>query len=253
MKIYGLIGRNIDYSFSRTYFSRKFEAEGVAAEYRNFDLETIHEFPKILQQNKILQGLNVTIPYKQEIISFLDKIDPVAKEIGAVNTIKFEKDGSLTGFNTDYYGFTEALRPHLKKEHTAALILGTGGASKAVAFSLKKLNIPFKFVSRRAGEKRYSYQDLTEGIIQDTPLIINCTPLGTYPRMEDAPDIPFEGITHNHLVFDLIYNPEVTQLMKLATTRGATAVNGYQMLELQAEKAWKIWNDLQDSSCPNNL
>lgn len=244
MKIYGLIGRNIDYSFSRSYFKKKFEAEGIAAEYRNFDLHSVEEFSHVLQENPKLKGLNVTIPYKQEVIPLLDKMDPVAKEIGAVNTIQFEKDGSLTGYNTDHHGFTESLRPHLRKEHTAALILGTGGASRAIAFSLRKLNIPFTFVSRSAGEESYSYEDLTAEIIRDRPLIINCTPLGTHPGLEDAPDIPFEGITHNHLVFDLIYNPEVTQLMKLATTRGATAVNGYRMLELQAEKAWKIWNDL---------
>ncbi|HSI71083.1 MAG TPA: hypothetical protein VK941_12685, partial [Gillisia sp.] len=179
MRIYGLIGRNIDYSFSRSYFSKKFETEGIAAEYRNFDLQNLDGFKEMLQINKNLQGANVTIPFKEEIISQLDRLDPIAREIGAVNTIKIEKDGSHTGYNTDHHGFTESLRPHLKKEHKAALILGTGGASKAVAYSLRQLQIPYIFVSRRAGENRLAYEDLTTEIIRDHPLLINCTPLGT--------------------------------------------------------------------------
>ncbi len=244
MKIYGLIGRNIDYSFSRSYFRKKFEAEGIAAEYRNFDLQTIEEFKLVLQNNRNLKGLNVTIPYKEEIISQLDKLDPVAREIGAVNTIKFEKDGSLTGYNTDHHGFTESLRPLLKKEHSAALILGTGGASKAIAYSLRQLNIPYTFVSRSRGENKYSYEDLTVEIIGAHPILINCTPLGTYPDIENSPGIPYRGITENHLIFDLIYNPPVTRFMELASRQGAVAINGHRMLELQAEKAWEIWNDL---------
>lgn len=253
MKTYGLIGRNIDYSFSRSYFKKKFESEGIAADYRNFDLENIQEFKGILLDHPTLGGLNVTIPYKQEIMTFLDRLDPVAAEISAVNTIRFEKDGSLTGYNTDHYGFTEALRPSLKKEHTAALILGTGGASKAIAYSLQQLNIPYSFVSRSAGKNNYAYEDLTAEIIRTHPLIINCTPLGTYPLVEDAPDIPYSGITPGHLIFDLIYNPAETQLMKLATARGAGTLNGSRMLELQAEKAWEIWNDLQNPAFSTNL
>lgn len=244
MKIYGLIGKNIDYSFSRSYFQKKFEVEKVDAEYCNFDLQSITELKEFLQNHRNLQGLNVTIPYKQEVIPLLDKLDGVAGEIGAVNTVKFEKDGSLTGYNTDYYGFTESLRPHLEKKHTAALILGTGGASKAVAYSLRQLNIPFTFVSRSSGENNYSYEDLTPEIIRNHPLLINCTPLGTFPKVKDAPEIPYRGLTSNHLVFDLIYNPSVTRFMELAKENGASAVNGLRMLELQAEKAWEIWNDL---------
>ncbi len=244
MKIYGLIGKNIDYSFSRNHFSKKFQAEGIAAEYRNFDLDNIGEFKNVLRTSPVPSGLNVTIPYKQEIMNFLDQMDPVASEIGAVNTIKFEKDGSLTGYNTDHFGFTESLRPNLKIPHTAALILGTGGASKAVAFSLKQLKIPYSFVSRNAGENVYSYQDLTKEIITAHPIIINCTPLGTYPAIKDAPNIPYDGITPYHLIFDLIYNPAVTRFMELAATKGAVTLNGYRMLELQAEKAWEIWNTL---------
>ncbi|MCM4159346.1 shikimate dehydrogenase [Antarcticibacterium flavum] len=244
MKIYGLIGKNIDYSFSRSYFKKKFEVEGIAAEYRNFDLDNIEEFKNVLRTNPVPSGLNVTIPYKQEIMRFLDQMDPVAAEIGAVNTIKFEKDGSLTGYNTDHYGFTESLRPNLKPPHTAALILGTGGASKAVAFSLAQLKIPYSFVSRNAGANSYSYQDLTEELITSHPIIINCTPLGTYPAIEKAPKIPFDGITPAHLIFDLIYNPAVTRFMELAAANGAVTLNGYRMLELQAENAWKIWNTL---------
>jgi len=172
----------------------------------------------------------------------LDVLDPIAAQIGAVNTIKIEKSGKLTGYNTDYYGFMESLKPHLQKKHTHALILGTGGASKAVAFALKKLNIGYRFVSRTPSVGNFIYTDLTEELIEHHKLIINCTPLGTHPNISDFPPIPTNYITKEHLVFDLIYNPPVSGLLKQALKHHATVVNGQLMLELQAEKAWEIWN-----------
>ena len=242
MKTYGLIGKNIDYSFSRKYFSEKFEREKISAEYRNFDLAEIGDFPKVFKAEENPGGFNVTIPYKQAIIPYLDRLDEDARLIGAVNTVKIEEDRSLTGYNTDYYGFKESLKPFLKKEHTHALILGTGGASKAVAFALQKLGIEYKFVSRTADGEKLSYEKLNEKLLQQYLLIINCTPLGTFPKTAQHPALPFEGITEQHLVYDLIYNPPMTALMKKASERGAATVNGLRMLELQAEKAWAIWN-----------
>lgn len=241
MRTFGLLGRNIDYSFSRKYFSKKFEMENIDARYQNFDIETIESFPEIIQEN-IISGLNVTIPYKVEIIPFLDHLDPHSQRIQAVNTVKFEKDGSLCGYNTDYWGFLEALKPHLKAHHQKALILGTGGASKAVAYALELLAIDFRFVSRNPQDKQFSYEMLTGDIIESYNLIINSTPLGTFPEVERHPEIPFENIGKDHLIFDLIYNPSETRLMELSAQQGAATVNGLRMLELQAEKAWSIWN-----------
>lgn len=241
MKIYGLIGRNISYSFSRIYFTEKFEKENIDAVYKNFDIQTIKEFKNVLAEDPPPAGLNVTIPYKQEIIPFLDRLDPVAQEIGAVNTIHVGKDGFLTGYNTDYFGFIESLKPYLQAHHKKALILGTGGASKAVAYGLKKLDIKFSFVSRTPGEGELDYNDLNSAHFKDYTLVINCTPLGTFPNVTSYPSIPAEHLTARHLVFDLIYNPDVTRLMELAIQNHATVLNGRRMLELQAEKAWEIW------------
>lgn len=238
---FGLIGRNISYSFSRKYFTDKFSREDISAKYENFDLQDITEFHKVIRDNPDLRGLNVTIPYKEEIISFLDALDPIASEIGAVNTIRIEKNGKLTGFNTDYFGFAEALRPHLKSHHQKALIMGTGGASKAVTYALEKLGIKGSFVSRKPEGDMLSYDELDEAVLSTHFLIINCTPLGTFPRTTEYPPIPVENITDRHLIFDLIYNPSITRLMELTENRGATVLNGYQMLVLQAEKAWEIW------------
>jgi shikimate dehydrogenase len=242
MKTYGLIGRNISYSFSRNFFKRKFEDEHIPALYLNYDLSQPGEIKKILKDNPEIAGLNVTIPYKQEIIPYLDQLDPIAAQIGAVNTIKIEKTGKLIGYNTDYYGFMESLRPHLQKQHTNALILGTGGASKAVAFALNKLNISYKFVSRTPTTGNFIYSELNKEHLEHHKLIINCTPLGTHPNISEYPPIPTNYITKEHLVFDLIYNPPISGLLKQAIEHQATVVNGQLMLELQAEKAWKIWN-----------
>lgn len=242
MRRFGLIGRNISYSFSRKYFSEKFSAEGIAASYENFDLQDISEFSEVLQKTEDLVGLNVTIPYKEAIMPFLDSLDKTALEIGAVNTIKVEKDGSLTGHNTDYYGFLKSLQPHLKTHHQKALILGTGGASKAVHYALQTLGISTTFVSRTPSKNCILYSDLSEAILQDHKLIVNTTPLGTFPNVEEYPQVPTAYLSNEHLVFDLIYNPQKTKLMQLAEEQGATVLNGSKMLVLQAEKAWEIWN-----------
>ena len=241
MRTFGLLGKNIDYSFSRKHFSEKFSKENIDAEYLNFDIPSIEDFPEIIKKNK-LAGLNVTIPYKEAIIPFLDSLDNHSENIRAVNTIKFEKNGSLRGFNTDFWGFQEALKPHLKPHHQKAIILGTGGASKAIAYALELLSIEYKFVSRNPEDDQLSYHDLDKEIIEDHTIVINCTPLGTFPNTEVHPEIPFDFITENHLIFDLIYNPSETKLMQLSAQKGATTVNGLKMLQLQAKKAWEIWN-----------
>ena len=241
MRVYGLIGKNIDYSFSRKYFSEKFEKENLNCEYRNFDIPDIEKFPAIIKEYKPA-GFNVTIPYKEAIIPYLDHLDPHSAKIKAVNTIKIEKDGSLTGHNTDYWGFLEALKPHLKPNHQKALILGTGGASKAIAYALELLRIEYKFISRNPENGQITYSDLDEEILNSHHLIINCTPLGTFPNVDISPNIPFQFISEKHLVFDLIYNPSETKLMRLSARNGAYTLNGLQMLISQAEKAWSIWN-----------
>ncbi len=239
----GLLGKDIAYSFSRNYFKVKFEAEQIACTYENFDLEDITMFPKLLQNNPDISGLNVTIPYKEQIIPFLDKLDKKAKKIGAVNTITINSKGQLKGYNTDCYGFKKAIKPFLKKHHKKALILGTGGASKAIAYTLKKLNITFDYVSRTPKKNvKFTYDDLTIEDINNYKIIINCSPVGTYPEVNSCPDIPYDGITNQHILYDLIYNPEQTKFLRLGKIQGAQISNGLKMLELQAEKAWKIWN-----------
>ncbi|MDY8133980.1 shikimate dehydrogenase [Aquimarina sp. 2201CG5-10] len=240
-KIYGLLGRNISYSFSKKYFSEKFEKENLNCQYDNFDIKQIDEIKNIVKNTEI-KGLNVTIPYKEEIIEYLDDLDPIAKQIGAVNVIKFNADQKLIGYNSDYYGFTESLKPLLNPSIKKALILGTGGASKAIAFALTQLDIHYNFVSRNPDFNELSYNDLDEDIIQDFKLIINCTPLGTHPNIDNHPDIPYEYLTENHVLYDLIYNPSETTFMKKGVQKGAKVTNGLQMLILQAEKAWATWN-----------
>lgn len=239
---FGLIGKNISYSFSRSYFTEKFQKMGISASYENFDLPEIYGLKNVLKETKDLKGLNVTIPYKQQVIPFLDELDRTAAEIGAVNTIKISENRKLKGYNTDHSGFVGSIEPLLKNHHKKALILGTGGASKAIAYGLKSLGISFTYVSRKASEISISYEDLSEEIMKNHPVIVNCTPLGTSPQIHEYPSIPIEFITSKHLVFDLIYNPSQTELMKLASAKGAVVANGSKMLELQAEHAWKIWN-----------
>ena len=243
MRKFGLIGKNIDYSFSRTYFKNKFQKEKITdATYENFDLDSISFFNDILNNNKEIKGLNVTIPYKETVIPFLDKLSNTARKIGAVNTIKITKKGKRIGYNTDAYGFEKSLNLLLKVNHTHALILGTGGASKAVAYSLKKLKIKYNFVSRTVGNKSFSYNELNKSIIQKHLIIINTTPLGTFPDIDKCPKIPYEYLSENHILFDLIYNPVQSKFLKKGIERGCKTQNGLNMLAFQAEKAWRIWN-----------
>lgn len=238
----GLIGRNISYSFSRGYFNSKFEKEDLEHTYVNFDITNIEEFEAICEKETDVIGFNVTIPYKESIIPYLDELDNKAKKIGAVNVIKKYPSGFLKGYNTDYYGFKKSLQPLLAPNHTSALILGTGGASKAIAYALDELKITYDFVSRQIKQGvKFLYEDLTNQIIASYDIIINCTPIGTYPNVNDCPDIPYEGIGPNHILYDLIYNPPATKFLICGEVKGATTINGQQMLELQAEKAWKIW------------
>ncbi|WP_162416756.1 shikimate dehydrogenase family protein [Cyclobacterium roseum] len=245
MKKYGLIGFPLTHSFSKKYFSEKFQKEGLkGCQYELYELPTIQAFPALLAKVPDLIGLNVTIPYKQQVIAFLDRLEPACRAIGAVNCIKVSPD-ELVGFNTDYIGFRTSLENWLGKERPAALVLGTGGASNAVAQALNDLNIAFLKVSRAShpdSKSILSYKELAAGILADHPLIINTTPLGTYPNTSERPPIPLKQLGKNHWVYDLVYNPAETSLMKEAAGRGAKTKNGMEMLHLQAEAAWEIWN-----------
>lgn len=239
--IYGLIGKELKHSFSPTYFLNKFEKEGITnSDYQLFPLKNIEDFPEFIKKHKNLKGLNVTIPYKQAIIPFLDEIDAAAKEINAVNTIQF-KDGKLIGYNTDILGFEKSILPLLKKKHKKALVFGTGGASKAVVFVLKKLKIPYKLVSR--SKTKLSYTDIDEKRLKKYRILINTTPLGMFPNIEECPEIDYKSISKKHLVYDLVYNPLETTFLKKAKKQGAKTKNGLEMLEIQAEEAWKIWSE----------
>ncbi|MGL2967489.1 shikimate dehydrogenase family protein [Flavobacterium sp. XGLA_31] len=240
---YGLIGKNIAYSFSKNYFTEQFALGNfVDCSYENFDIPTIQEFPTIIANNPDLKGLNVTIPYKEAVIPYLDKLSKTAAQIGAVNVIRFTKKGKLKGYNSDYYGFMKSLEALLQPHHKKALILGTGGAAKAVAFALDQLGILYTFVSREEKGGMIDYDRINATTFDNYHIIINCTPLGTSPNTKEFPPIPYAFFTDKHIAFDLIYNPEETQFLKKAKKQGAITKNGYEMLILQAEKAWKIWN-----------
>ena len=241
MSKFGLIGKDIGYSFSRTYFSEKFKKEKSEHNYENFDISSIAHFPEIILKNQDLKGLNVTIPYKEKVMPFLDEIDEEAAKIGAVNTIKFQGE-KLIGFNTDHYGFKKSLEKFLPLPEKSALILGTGGASKAVAYALSSLGFDYKFVSRNPSLGHLAYSEVNKDIIARHFLIINSTPLGTFPDVEKFPEIPYKFLNPEHLLFDLIYNPAETEFLKRGNFYGAYIVNGADMLKFQAEKAWEIWN-----------
>ncbi|WP_411768110.1 shikimate dehydrogenase family protein [Winogradskyella sp. A3E31] len=240
---FGLVGKDISYSFSRAYFSEKFKNENLPHTYQNFDLQDISEIESEIASTQNLKGLNVTIPYKEAIIPYLDKLNKKATKIGAVNTIKISKKGKLIGYNTDYYGFKHSIKPHLEQHHKSALILGTGGASKAIAYALKKMGITYHYLSRTNKKGvDFTYNELTEDLIEKHKIIINCTPLGTFPDVNICPNIPYDGISKGHILYDLIYNPEVTKFLEIGGLQGATTINGLDMLKLQAEKSWDIWN-----------
>ena len=241
MKQYGLIGKSLSHSFSKNYFEQKFEKEGITdANYSLFELAKIKDFQGLIE-NENLSGLNVTIPYKEAIIPYLSELDEEAKTIGAVNTIQFTKSG-LKGYNTDIIGFRNSIKPFLENIHTRALILGTGGASKAVAYALEQLGIKILYVSRTPkGENQINYEDVNQYVMKHHLLIINTTPIGTFPNIGETPEIPYEYLTDQHFLYDLVYNPAETQFLKHAKTAGAIAINGDQMLKIQAEEAWKVW------------
>ncbi|RYD96176.1 MAG: shikimate dehydrogenase [Sphingobacteriales bacterium] len=240
MKVYGIIGKSLQHSFSPRYFNNKFSGGNTDAIYQAFELETIDAFPGLLQQ-KQLAGINVTIPYKEQIIPFLDELDPSAENIGAVNCIQTHR-GRLVGYNTDITGFTRSLRPLLKTYHQRALVLGTGGASKAIQEGLKQLDIPFTIVSRSGEPGTIVYVQIDEPVIKAHTLIINTTPLGTFPDINAKPDMPYCYINKNHLLYDLVYNPETTAFLQEGVQRGARVKNGFEMLCIQAEAGWEIWN-----------
>lgn len=240
MKTYGLIGKSLGHSFSPGFFKSFFEDQGIEAQYKLIELDAIEHVRPIL--DGAYHGLNVTIPYKEEIIPFLDELSPEAKAIGAVNTIVFS-EGKAIGFNTDAFGFQQSIKPFLTFEHERALILGTGGSSKAVGYVLRNLGIQVNFLSRNEPSgQQFSYEQVNEAMLSACKLIVNCTPVGMFPAMDACPLPSFQGIRPSHLVVDLIYNPEETLLLKEAKSRGAATLNGLPMLKAQALKSWELWN-----------
>lgn len=251
--MYGLIGKSLVHSFSADFFNEKFRREKIPQSYRLFPLEDIASLPSLIQTHPDIEGLNVTIPYKEEVIAYLDSISPEAREIGAVNVIKIEDRSSgpksgvkkfLTGYNTDYIGFRDSLVPLLRPDVTKALILGTGGASKAVAYALKELGLESVKVSRNPSVGQLSYDCLDSRIIRDHLLIVNTTPLGTFPDTGEAPRLPYRDISPLHICYDLVYNPAVTEFLKLCAAEGAVTKNGMEMLRRQAIAAWHIWQTM---------
>ena len=276
MTTYGLIGYPLGHSFSRKFFTEKFEKEGIDAQYLNFEIPSIEEFPEIIKNNPELRGLNVTIPYKQQVMQYLDEISEEAKAIGAVNVVRLERPspqptpimgretmrnagnkpdglpikgdmseglrGSLIGYNSDVIGFVESIRPLLKAHHKKALILGTGGASKAIRYGLeKKLGMKTLFVSRSAREGMITYEEVTAEVLKEYEVIVNCSPVGMYPHVDECPALPYEAMNENNLLYDLVYNPLETLFMKKGAEQGATVKNGLEMLHLQAIASWKFW------------
>ena len=245
MRFFGLIGYPLGHSFSKKYFTEKFDKEGINARYDLYELREIDEFAGLKNMTDLC-GLNVTIPYKQQIIPFLDELDPVAAEIGAVNVIKYirlNNELKIKGFNSDAVGFVQSIQPYLRSHHRKALILGTGGASKAIDYSLRMMGVETKFVSRSPVNRQFSYQDLNEDILTEYHVIINASPVGTFPHVDSCPDIPYRFLASGHLLFDAVYNPAETLFLRKGKAQGASVLNGEGMLIGQAEAAWKIWNE----------
>lgn len=242
MRLFGLIGKPLTHSFSKAFFTEKFTTEQITdCEYRNFELPSIEALPGLIKDHPELCGLNVTIPYKKDVIPYLQQATEVVQETGACNCIRIE-DGRLHGHNTDVTGFRQSLQSVLKPHHKNALVLGTGGSSVAVQYALKKMGIGYNLVSREQKQGAISYRQIDRNLIMDHPLIINTSPVGMFPHIDAAPEIPYEYLGAAHLLFDLIYNPQQTLFLKRGAAQGAATCNGYQMLVLQAEESWKIWN-----------
>ena len=249
MDKYGLIGYPLGHSFSIGYFNEKFQNECIDATYENFEIPSIENLTEILDSNPELKGLNVTIPYKEKVISYLDSISPEARAIGAVNVIKVTHKGNKTelkGYNSDVIGFTQSIEPLLERYHKKALVLGTGGASKAIIFSLKSLGIETLTVSRFERHGCVRYEDITPEMIKEYNVIVNCTPCGMYPQTDDCPNLPYEAMDSHTLLYDLIYNPDATLFLKKGKAQGATVKNGLEMLLLQAFASWNFWNSDAD-------
>ena len=245
MDKYGLIGYPLGHSFSKNYFNEKFENENIDAQYINFEIPNIENLVEVLDLNPELKGLNVTIPYKEKVISYLDYISPEARAIGAVNVIRVShkgKDTILRGYNSDVIGFTKSIEPLLERFHKKALILGTGGASKAINYGLKSLGLETVFVSRFKRPGTIQYEDVTPDVVKEYNVIVNCTPVGMYPNVEQCPKLPYEAIDQHTLLYDLIYNPDETLFMHNGSEHGATVKNGLEMLLLQAFASWEFWN-----------
>jgi len=243
MRLFGLVGYPLSHSFSQSFFTKKFSSMGMGEElvYQNFSIQDIDELPELLIRKIYLCGFNVTIPYKKQIIPFLHQLTPEVAEMGACNCVRIQNK-KLIGYNTDIIGFENSLKPFLQKHHTHALVLGTGGAAAAVEFVLRKLNIAYLNVSRTSSNHAISYSDLNQAILSEHTLIINTSPVGQYPNVDESPNIPFEYIGPNHHLYDLIYNPTETLFLQKGRANGATIQNGYEMLVLQAEESWRIWN-----------
>lgn len=238
--IYGIIGFPLGHSFSRGFFTEKFAREGIDAQYLNFEIPDAGMLLDVLRDNPKLRGLNVTLPHKQAVIPLLDELSDEAREIGAVNVIRV-RNGKLKGFNSDIIGFTESIKPLLQPHHKKALILGTGGASKAIRVGLTRLGLEWKYVSRTPKEGWFNYSDLTPEVMAEYTVIVNCSPVGMFPKVDQAPAIPYECLTPRHLLFDLVYNPEDTLFMQRGREQGATVKNGLEMLHLQAVASWRFW------------
>ena len=242
MDKYGIIGFPLGHSFSRGFFTEKFAREGIDAQYLNFEIPDATMLLDILRENPELRGLNVTLPHKQAVIPLLDELSDEAREIGAVNVIRV-REGKLKGFNSDIIGFTESIRPLLQPHHKKALILGTGGASRAIRVGLSRLGIEWTYVTRSPREKMLAYSDLTPEVMKEYSVIVNCSPVGMFPKVDQAPAIPYELLTPKHLLFDLVYNPEDTLFMQKGREQGAIVKNGLEMLYLQAVASWRFWNE----------
>lgn len=248
MRTYGLIGFPLKHSFSSKFFTEKFKREEIEAEYLNFEIDNILQLREVILFNQHLYGLNVTIPYKEQVIPFLNELAPEAQKIGAVNTIKIEREPGnmyfyhLIGYNTDYIGFKKSIEPLIRQTHKKALVLGTGGVSKAVCQALEDMDIEWKYVSRKGGNGRFTYDDIDKNVLDEFKIIVNCTPVGTFPNMEECPNLPYQFLTSEHLLYDLVYNPAETLFLKKGKTQGAAIKNGAEMLELQALASWEIWN-----------
>ena len=245
MKTYGLIGYPLGHSFSRGYFTDYFGREGIEAEYKNFELPCIEQLAEVLQTEPTLQGFNVTIPYKQQVFAYLNELSEAAQAIGAVNVVKVMRRDEglfLKGYNTDYIGFTDSIRPYLKPHHTHALILGTGGASKAVDYALHQLGLKTQYVSRTAREGIIAYEELTPELMAQHTVIVNTTPLGMHPKVDECPPLDYSQLTSQHLIYDVVYNPAKTLFLQRGEEAGATICNGMDMLIGQAKAAWRIWS-----------